>query len=275
MYKKLNLTLFTNNKRGLVTYNFLKKKGINIEKVLISKKNLNREILKHFKKKKLKLTLIKNLQEKKIFKILKKTDIALVCGFPLIFNKKHLKLTKYGFINQHAGLLPKYRGGSPLNWQIINNEKYFGISLIKINEKIDEGDIIIDRKFKLLKKYKIEDLHSIANKSFGNLTLKAITLIIKNSRLKKQIKHRAKYFKQRTPEDSRFIPKKTDFKDLLLLDRAVSKSYPRPYFIINSKKIVLNEFEKINNKKMKIKKLFTDKFDNTYLKLKDSIIKFK
>lgn len=162
-----------------------------------------------------------------------------------------------------------------MNWQIINNEKYFGISLIKINEKIDEGDIIIDRKFKLLKKYKIEDLHSIANKSFGNLTLKAITLIIKNSRLKKQIKHRAKYFKQRTPEDSRFIPKKTDFKDLLLLDRAVSKSYPRPYFIINSKKIVLNEFEKINNKKMKIKKLFTDKFDNTYLKLKDSIIKFK
>ena len=38
------------------------------------------------------------------------------------FKRKIFRLVKYGFLNLHAGLLPKYRGGSPLNWQIINNE---------------------------------------------------------------------------------------------------------------------------------------------------------
>lgn len=273
MCKKLKIALFTNNKRGLATYNYLKKKGINIDKILISKKNLDKSILNSFKKK-TKIILIKNLREKRIFKILEKTDLALVCGFPLIFNKKHLELTKYGFINQHAGLLPKYRGGSPLNWQIINNEKYFGISIIKVNEKIDEGDIVIDKKFKLLKKYKIEDLHSIANKNFGKLTLKAIPLIIKNTKLRKQTKQRTKYFNQRTAKDSCFIPKKTTYKNLILLDRAVSKSYPRPYFFMNKKKIFLNKFKKIK-KNVEIENFYFRKFNKKYLKLKDTIIVFR
>ena len=127
----------------------------------------------NLKEEKLKINIIKNLQERNVFEILKKTDLALVCGFPLIFSNKHLRLTKYGFLNQHAGTLPMYRGGSPLNWQIINDEKYFGISVIKINEKIDEGDIVVEKKFKLLKKYKIEHLHKIANKNFGKPDFKS------------------------------------------------------------------------------------------------------
>ena len=273
MYKKLKLTLFTNNKRGITTFNFLKKKGVNIDEVFVAKKNLDKNILNQIKKKNLKFNLIRNLKEKKIFKVLKKTDIALICGFPLIFNKKHLKLPKYGYLNQHAGILPNYRGGSPLNWQIINDEKYFGISVIKINEKIDEGDIVIDKKFKLLEKYKIEDLHSIANKNFGNLTLQAISLIVKNSRLKKQTKHNAKYFKQRNAKDSCFTPKKMTYKKLVLLDRAVSKSYHRPYFILDSKKIIINKFKKLNKKKFRYS--FFNKSKKNYLKLTDSIIEFK
>ena len=45
-------------------------------------------------------------------------------------------------INLHAGRLPKYRGGSPLNWQIINDEKEIGLSIIKIDSIIDHGPII-------------------------------------------------------------------------------------------------------------------------------------
>ena len=68
-----------------------------------------------------------------------------------------------------------------------------------------------------------------------SLTLKAISKLIKNVKLKKQTKRYAKYFKQRNIKDSCFIPNKTNYKNLILLDRAVSKSYPRPYFKINSK----------------------------------------
>ena len=48
-------------------------------------------------------------------------------------------------INLHGGPLPAYRGGSPLNWQIINQEKEIGISIIKIDEGIDTGDIIEEK----------------------------------------------------------------------------------------------------------------------------------
>ena len=274
VFKTLKFTLFTNNSRGLSTYNYLKKRGININKIVISKKNLDKKIFNELKRRKLKVNIVKNLQEKNVFEILKKTDLALVCGFPLIFRKKHLKFTKYGFLNQHAGTLPMYRGGSPLNWQIINGEKYFGISVIKINEKIDEGDIVVEKKFKLLKKYKIEHLQKIANKNFGKLTLRAISKLINNVKLKKQTKSNAKYFKQRNIKDSCFIPNKTSYKNLILLDRAVSKSYPRPYFKIKSKKIIINNFKKIT-KKIKMKKNYSKKFNKKYLKLSDTIIEFR
>ena len=54
-------------------------------------------------------------------------------------------------MNAHGGKLPQYRGGSPLNWQIINGEKYFGISVIKINKKIDQGNIITQKNLEFLK----------------------------------------------------------------------------------------------------------------------------
>ena len=75
------------------------------------------------------------MDQKVVVKALKDTDIALSCGFPLLFKRSILKLPRRGFLNCHAGLLPKYRGGSPLNWQMINGEKKFGISVIKLNSK--------------------------------------------------------------------------------------------------------------------------------------------
>ena len=68
-------------------------------------------------------------------------------------------------------MLPKYKGGSPLNWQLINCEKKFGISVIKMNKKIDSGDIFSERKFYIKKNYDINDLHRIANKNFPKMTL--------------------------------------------------------------------------------------------------------
>ena len=55
----------------------------------------------------------------------------------------------------HGGPVKKYRGGSPLNWQVIRGEKKIGISLIKTDEGIDTGGVISERYFKLDKKDKI------------------------------------------------------------------------------------------------------------------------
>tara|TARA_B100000686_G_scaffold157771_1_gene165449 strand:+ start:237 stop:1100 length:864 start_codon:yes stop_codon:yes gene_type:complete len=269
---QIKITFFTNNLRGIYCLKYLKIKKVQIKNIIISKKNLNPKVIDFLNKNKIKFTTIKNLKSKKILQILNKTDLGLVCGFPHIFKEFQFNIPRYGLINLHAGKLPKYRGGSPLNWQIINNEKYFGISVIKIDKGIDTGDIIFEKKFKLLNKYKIEDLHRIANYFFPKLLYSSIFKLISGKKLKKQNEKKAKYYKQRKPEDSLIYPSDTSYKKLTLLLRAMSNSYPKPYILYNGKKVII--------KKIKISKLKLD-FKNTnilislnkiFLKLKDKKI---
>jgi methionyl-tRNA formyltransferase len=266
------ITFFTNNLRGIYCLKYLKIKKIQIKNIIISKKNLNPKVIDFLNKNKIKFTTIKNLKSKKIPQILNKTDLGLVCGFPHIFKEFQFNIPKYGLINLHAGKLPKYRGGSPLNWQIINNEKYFGISVIKIDKGIDTGNIIFEKKFKLLNRYKIEDLHRIANYFFPKLLYSSIFKLISGKKLKKQNEKKANYYKQRKPEDSLIYPSDTSYKTLTLLLRAMSNSYPKPYILYNGKKVII--------KKIKISKLKLD-FKNSnilislnkiFLKLKDKKI---
>lgn len=276
--KNIKLTLFTNNIRGISSLKYLLKKKLKINYIVISKQNLNNKVTDFLKKKKLKYILINDLKDKKYLQILMKTDLGLVCGFPHIFKSSQIKIPKHGLINLHAGRLPKYRGGSPLNWQIINNEKYFGISVIKINEGVDTGHIIFEKKFKLLNKYKIEDLHKIANKFFPFLLYNSIIKLTSGQKLKKQNESNANYFKQRKHSDSFIEPKLITYKKLNLLLRALSKSYPNPYFFYNDKKIIINKIKKTNIKLNFANSDFIMKSRKIYLKIKDKkiqIVKYK
>ena len=271
--KKIRITLFTNNLRGILCLKYLISKKITITNIVISKKNLNPKVIIFLKKNKIKFITIKNLKSKKVLKILDKTELGLICGFPHIFKEFQLNITKYGLINLHAGKLPKYRGGSPLNWQIINNEKYFSISVIKIDKGIDTGDIIFEKKFKLLNRYKIENLHQIANNFFPKLLYKSILKIFSEKKLKKQDNRKANYFKQRKPEDSLINPTGITFKKLTLLLRAMSNLYPSPYIIHKNKKIIIKKI-KISRSKLNFQNEYILVSSNKiFLKLKDKIIK--
>ena len=68
-------------------------------------------------------------------------DIAIVVAYGQIIPKKILTLTKKGFINIHASLLPKWRGAAPIQRSIMNLDKQTGISIMKINEKLDTGPV--------------------------------------------------------------------------------------------------------------------------------------
>ena len=84
---KIKITLFTNNVRGISCLKYLKKKRVQIKNIIISEKNLNPKVIGFLNKNKIKFTTIKNLKSQKVFKILNKTDLGLVCGFPHIFRK--------------------------------------------------------------------------------------------------------------------------------------------------------------------------------------------
>ena len=69
-------------------------------------------------------------------------DIFVVCAYGKILNKKVLSIPKFGTINIHPSLLPKYRGPSPVQYSIKNLDFHTGFTFIKMDEGIDTGDIL-------------------------------------------------------------------------------------------------------------------------------------
>ena len=98
------------------------------------------------------------------------------------------EIPKYGTINLHASLLPDYRGAAPINWCLMNNEKYTGVSIIKINEKIDYGNILMQEKVLIDKDEDFETLKNKLSLIGSKILHKTIDLIIKNKiKGKKQV----------------------------------------------------------------------------------------
>ncbi len=88
------------------------------------------------------------------YKFLKKmdADLAIVVAYGQIIPKEFLSLTKKGFINIHASLLPKWRGAAPIQRAIMNLDTEIGISIMRINEELDSGPVSNTYSFKLDKK---------------------------------------------------------------------------------------------------------------------------
>ena len=72
-------------------------------------------------------------------------DIMVVAAFGQILSKEILDMPKYGCINVHASLLPKYRGAAPIQWAIIDGEKESGVTIMQMDEGLDTGDIILSK----------------------------------------------------------------------------------------------------------------------------------
>ena len=93
-------------------------------------------------------SLKNNNEEFKYFKNIN-ADLALVVAYGQIIPKEFLSLTKKGFINVHASLLPKWRGAAPIQRSIMNLDKEVGISIMKIAEQLDTGPVCNSYKIDL------------------------------------------------------------------------------------------------------------------------------
>ena len=94
------------------------------------------------------LTLKDNKEEYEFLKKLD-ADLAVVVAYGQIIPKNFLNLTKKGFINIHASILPKWRGAAPIQRSIMNLDTETGISIMKINEELDSGPVSRIYKIKL------------------------------------------------------------------------------------------------------------------------------
>ena len=85
-------------------------------------------------------------------------DLAIVVAYGKLLPESFLNLTKKGFINIHASLLPKYRGAAPIQRAIMNLEKKTGISIMKINSQLDEGPVCKSYEIDINEKDSSDDL---------------------------------------------------------------------------------------------------------------------
>ncbi len=99
-------------------------------------------------------------------------DIIVVVAFGQILTKEILEMPKYGCINVHASLLPKYRGAAPIQWSVINGEKVSGVTTMRMDEGIDTGDMI-------LKEEVVLDKEETGGSLFERLAKKGAELCVK------------------------------------------------------------------------------------------------
>ena len=94
----------------------------------------------------------KNLKDEKFQNEIQnlKADLFVVVAFRML-PESLINIPKLGCINLHASYLPHYRGAAPINWVIINGEKETGVTIFFLNKRIDEGDVIMQKKVKINK----------------------------------------------------------------------------------------------------------------------------
>lgn len=132
----------------------------------------------------------KNINDVEIQKKIRKADLDLGISInnPLLISKKTINGFKFGILNLHAGDLPKYRGNATANWAILNDEKQIIITVHKMNEGLDSGDIIIKNRFQVKEQTTITDFYNYLENKGPDLLLKAIESLKSGKKLKKQTK---------------------------------------------------------------------------------------
>ncbi len=104
-------------------------------------------------------------------------DIIIVAAYGQILSTEILTMPKYGCVNVHASLLPKYRGAAPIQWAVINGEKKSGVTIMQMDAGLDTGDIILQEEIELDPKETGESLYEKLSAMGGPLLLKAMKQI--------------------------------------------------------------------------------------------------
>lgn len=108
-------------------------------------------------------------------------DLFIVVAYGQILSERVLNLPKFGCINVHASLLPKYRGAAPIQWSIINGETKTGVTTMFMNKGLDTGDMILKSEIAIEKFDTAETLHDKLAALGAETLIKTVNLFETNS----------------------------------------------------------------------------------------------
>ena len=108
-------------------------------------------------------------------------DFIAVVAYGKILPKEILDIPKYGCINVHGSLLPKYRGAAPMQWSIINGEKITGITTMFMDVGMDTGDMLLKEEIEIKDEYNLGNIHDILMVSGAKLLIKTLDGLCDNT----------------------------------------------------------------------------------------------
>ena len=249
--KKNKITLFGSTDLTLHIFNYLLKKGYNLNGVVTIKENISIS----YSKKKLKNVRFSNLSSiadkhniptffyknntdnLNSFLNTSRTEVILVAGWfhnlpPKILN--NIKIC----LGIHSSLLPQLKGHAPLNWAIINEFKKTGVSLFEISKNVDAGKIYARKEFIIKKTDYISDLIEKCKVATLDLLDKNLKQILEGSKKNSQWKKKESYGLNRIPDDS-IIDWNLKANKIYDLIRASSRPYSGAFTFLNKKQVII------------------------------------
>ena len=172
--------------------------------------------------------------------------LAVMSGYAKIVRQAFLDCFPAGVVNLHGGPLPGYRGGSPLNWQILRGEREIGISVVITQAGIDDGPVLARDAFPLGRDETIDEVVAKTLPRFERLLLSVLDAQRRFAlRPEPQDPARARYFAKRLPEDGFIDWRALTAQQVHDLVRALSGSYPGAFTYHRGRKIVIERTRRL------------------------------
>jgi len=179
-------------------------------------------------------------------------DIALVASYGKIIPQEIIDLPKYKTLNIHPSLLPKYRGPSPLQEQIINNDKAIGVTIMQIDSQVDHGPIIAQETITIPNwPVKFSEFEKITAEAGTKLFAKILPDVISGKISVKEQNHTEATFTKKVEKNDGLIDLEIDKPAKNYSKYLAYSTWPGTFFFLNKDgkkiRVIIKDAEYINN----------------------------
>ncbi len=165
-----------------------------------------------------------------------KPDLIVTCAYGQIIPKVILDAPKYGCVNVHASLLPKYRGGAPIHHAIMNGENETGITIMYMDEGMDSGDIITEKSIPIEEDDTLDTLSEKLSSLGSKLLIETLPSIINGTANRTKQNEAEVTFAPIIKKDDELIDFNKTTKEVYDKIRALN-SNPGAYFLLEEKRV--------------------------------------
>ncbi len=185
-------------------------------------------------------------------------DLFIVIAYGKILPKEILEIPKFGCWNAHASLLPRWRGAAPIQWSLIKGDEFTGVGIMKMNEGLDTGDILLEEKIKIDNDDNLNTLSEKLSILSAKLFLKATSLLEENinknsnSQLTKQnsIGREITYARMIEKKDYKVVWSNEAFK----ISQKIKALYPRANTTFRGKNLKIIKIKVLSSNEIKNEK---------------------